>query len=142
MGWLALVGQGVSMLGGAANERKQRRADESYAIDVENAAEEQAQKIRKAGRRAVGQARAAVGASGVAVDSGSPELALEELARESEADAFNTILTGKRQGKAIRQGSKINADMNTVNSASGLLGAAGDYYNSNGGRWIRAGKGG
>ena len=141
MAWLALVGQGISMLGGAVEERKNYAAQDRYALDVEQAARDQGEKLRRAGRRAQGQARAQLGASGVDVNTGSGDMAIDELGRDSESDAFNAILTGKRQGNAIRAGAKLAGDAQTLNQASSLLSAAGNYYGSNGGKWIRQGGG-
>jgi hypothetical protein len=108
-GMMMAMSAAVSVVGQLAQGRAQKAAANAEAAQMQNLAlqqqdqaEQEAERIRKAGRRAQGQARAQLAASGVRVDEGSAVLIDEDIARESENDAQMTLLTGKRQARSSR----------------------------------------
>lgn len=72
---------------------EQAAADKDAAIS-------QADRIRKAQKYAISQANAANAASGVAIGEGSALRINEQIYRDSESDAYNTLLTGERRAKS------------------------------------------
>ncbi|AZS78843.1 GNAT family N-acetyltransferase [Achromobacter spanius] len=152
MAWAPLVAMGVSAVGGIMSAKGQQDAGQASqeadyeqaqqmnveAAQVRQAAKEQAEKIRKAGRTVQSQARAAYGASGVSVDVGTPVEVGEQIEQDAESDAYAAILSGRRQAKNLdyqadmtrRHGSSAAAAGNTAATAS-LLSTAGNVY----GQW-------
>jgi fermentation-respiration switch protein FrsA (DUF1100 family) len=110
------------------NAELQRRQGEQD----KDAAMAQAEKIRKAAQAAQGQANAAIAASGVAIGEGTPLRINEQIAKDSESDAYSVLLTGKRQqqaandqagllqyqGKAAQTGGYLNATASLLSSGS------------------------
>lgn len=122
---MGAVGSGAQALGhlaggraAASFGRAQQDLAEADALYVEDAAQQQAQKILRAAQRQKSAARAATAASGVRLDEFAlaPETEIETLAQE---DAAMTILSGKRQGRSIRYGGAMaNAAGQNERSAS------------------------
>lgn len=117
------ISTGVSVLGQiqqgqakqeASNANAQEQATQAAQEQV--AAQEEARRIRKAGEKQAGAARAALAASGVVVDQGSAININEDIYQRSESDAQQILLTGKRRSDALnRQSSQsINAGQNAV----------------------------
>ena len=113
MAWVGLIAalagtalqmKGQQEAGEASKEQANFQAGQQrqQAENVESEAGAQASKIRKQGRINAGAARAALAASGVKTDEGSGLEAQRQIAANSENDALATILTGKRQGDALR----------------------------------------
>lgn len=73
-------------------QRRQGEADKDAAVA-------QAEKIRKAQRYAISQANAANAASGLAVGEGSAVKIDQQIYKNSEDDAFSTLLTGTRRAR-------------------------------------------
>ncbi len=110
------------------NAELQRREGEQQ----KDAAMAQAEKIRKAAQAQQGQANAALAASGVAIGEGTPLRINEQIAHDSESDAYSVLLTGKRQqqaandqagllqyqGKAAQTGGYINAGASLLSSGA------------------------
>jgi hypothetical protein len=78
----------------------QAQQDERLAAQQRDQAQGEAERIRRAGARQQGAARAQFAASGVDVNSNAPLQIEEFIGRESERDAMNVLLTGQRQSDA------------------------------------------
>jgi hypothetical protein len=121
---------GVSMVGQLQQGRAQKAAanaqatqDQLAAAQQQEQAQQEAGRIRRAGERTQGAARAQLAASGVRVDSGSALLIDEEIGMNSEQDAMNTLLTGQRRSDAsMFSASQARARGSNAMSAS-VLGA-------------------
>lgn len=129
-GMMLALSMGMSMAGTLAQGVAQRRAADAEAQQMENIAAQQqdqaqaeAERIRRAGERTQGAARAQLAASGVVVDEGSAVLIDQEIGRTVEEDAQMTLLTGKRQAGASRfSASMARAQGRNAQTAS-VLGA-------------------
>lgn len=141
----AAVGAGAAIYSGAqAQDAAATNAELSRRQGAQeaDAAIAQAEKIRKAGRAQAGAATAALAASGVSVGDGTPVRINEQIYRDSESDAYSTLLTGSRRqqtannqaGVLVNQG---NAAMTSgvLNATSSLLSAGANY-----GKWKATGK--
>lgn len=80
----------------AEMQRRQGEADKDAALA-------QAEKIRKAARAQVGEANAALAASGVSIGEGTPVRINEEIYKNSESDAYSTLLTGNRRARSAQE---------------------------------------
>ncbi len=156
MAWAPLIAMGASAVGGIMSAKGQREAGQATqeadyeqaqqlnveAAQVRQAAKEQADKIRRAGRTVQSQARAAYGASGVSVDVGSPVDVVDQIEQDAESDAYATILSGRRQATNLdyqadmtrRHGASAVSAGNAAANAS-LLSTAGSVY----GQWRKGG---
>lgn len=110
---LMMVSAGLTVAGKlyegyARNEAAQTEADQQRraAAESEVAAVEEAKRIRAAGKRTQGAARAALAASGVKVDQGTSLLIDEDIGRRTEEDAYNTLLTGQRRSRSMNDSAK------------------------------------
>lgn len=108
-GTMMAISAGMSAAGQLAQGAAQRKAAgvdaaqlDRIAGQQEDQALQEASRIRKSGRRTQGAARAQLAASGIAVESASAALIEEEIGAESEKDAANVLLTGRRQADASR----------------------------------------
>lgn len=135
MGWLSIVGAGVSALSQKAQGDREQKAANIQAAEIDQAALTSAQKLRKLATQTRGSARAALAASGVDVDTGTSQTIDEEITRDSESDYYNTILNGQRQSDAVRRSGKAAADAATYNTLSTLVSGADKAYS----RWKQAG---
>lgn len=106
-GAMLAIGMGMSMVGQLAQGRATRKAMEAQALQDErlaaqqrDAAQQEADRIRRAGKKSQGAARAALAKSGVDVNAGTSLLIEDEIGAESEKDARMTLLTGRRQSDA------------------------------------------
>lgn len=102
-----------------------------------DAAVAQAEKIRKAARAAAGQANAATAAAGVSIGEGTPVRINEQIYKDSEDDAYSTLLTGtRRQASANTQAGMLQAEGQSamtagyLNAGATLLSSASSY-----GKW-------
>jgi hypothetical protein len=94
--------------------------------------------IRKAARLQTGAARAGAARSGVVVDAGSAQGAIDTINRESELDALTQLLTGRLTARRLNaQGSQQriagqvamkNANWNAVGSLLGTGAKIGGMY--------------
>lgn len=115
-------------------QAEQSRAD---AQAEDEAGQVRAEKIRKAGRYQVGEARAALSASGVAADVGTPLKITQQIERNVEEDALSELLTGTRKARRLESeasGYTIageNALVNSRTKAAGSLLESGYQY----GKW-------
>ncbi|HCW18832.1 hypothetical protein [Achromobacter sp.] len=143
MGWFALAAMAVGTVMQAQSQKEQGQQQQAAAnaqadqIDIQAAQERdaavaQAEKIRRAGRRQAAEAEAAYASSGVSVGTGTPVRINESIYRDSEEDAFNTILTGERRGRSLdteaaltrRAGANARSAGNSAATGSLLSGAA------------------
>jgi hypothetical protein len=116
-----------------ANAEMQRRAGNQE----KDAAVAQAEKIRRAGRAQAAQANAAMAASGVAIGEGTPIRINEQIYKDSEDDAYSTLLTGtRRKQTADDQGAIMISDGEAaktsgyINAGASLLSTGASY-----GKW-------
>jgi hypothetical protein len=130
-GVMMALNTGVSMMGQLQEGRARKAAgdmqaqqDRARAGQEEDAANQEADRIRRAGRRTQGAARAAFAGSGIDVNSGSAMTVDEEIGRDSEKDAFNTLLTGKRRAGAYRFNADQAAAAGRNAKTASVLGAA------------------
>lgn len=104
----------------------------------------QAKQVRKAGKYQQAEATAALAASGVEVGAGTPLKIDQQIGRNVEADALNTILYGTRTGARLDQqaqglrASGSNAAAAGVRSAFGSVLSAGSSYYGKGWGSVRA----
>jgi len=144
MSALLAVGTGLSVLGQISQGQQQADYYKEQAKQSEiNAATQyadamtQAEKIRKAGRRQVGETKAQLAASGVKLGEGTPLELQDQIIQQSEQDAFATILTGQRAAQsgyteaASMRNAASNVKKNTVLSAAGTV-AQGWYLGKKG----------
>lgn len=103
------VSTAVSIAGQLQQGRAQRKAAEAEAAQMEKIAAQQqdvalqeAERIRSQADKVRGAARAQMAANGIDVNSGTALTIEEEIETESEKDAFNVLLTGKRQAESSR----------------------------------------
>lgn len=125
-----------------ANDQAQEARVQAHQMDLDAAdekaaAEERADLIRKAGKRARSAAKGAYAAAGVSVDEGSPLVIDEAIATDAESDAWSEVLTGnsqarrtQRQAEAMRRGAKNTQFQGYARAGGTLLGAAGETYKS------------
>lgn len=99
-----------------------------------DAAVAQAEKIRKAGQAAAGRASAAMAAAGIDINEGTAVRINEGIYKDSEDDAYSTILTGsRRQQSANEQGAmllnegKAAKTSGYVNAGASLLSSGNNY---------------
>lgn len=136
MGWMQLVGAGISAL-------SQSKAGDQAASAARADAALKAGQIKKLSVRTQSEARAALAASGVDVNSPSAKVINSSIADESDVDALNTILSGGRAASVAKTAGKINA-LGTITGAIGsdygqsALGQVGASI----GRWKTASPGG
>lgn len=107
-GMMMALSTGVSIAGqlqqgqaARAAANAEARQQELAAAQERDAAMAEAKRIRNAGAKASGAARAQLAASGIDVGSGTAVVIDEEITRESETDAEYTLLTGQRRSGAL-----------------------------------------
>lgn len=109
--------------------RRQGEADKDAAVA-------QAERIRKATQRQVGEANAALAASGVSIGEGTPVRINEEIYKSGEDDAYSVLLTGtRRQRNASAEASIMRSQgsaalTGSLLSAGATLAAAGSKWKS------------
>lgn len=128
MGWLSLIGAGVSAIGQHNQGVDAQHNANLQANDIEQNASAQATKLRKVALQTRGASRAALAASGVDVNTASSNIIDESITRNSEADAYNIILNGEQQASAVRRGGSTAATAGNMNAASTLGAGLADYY--------------
>lgn len=129
---LMAVGTATSVMGQIQQGQQQREMYNAQAQQTLNdaayradAAKAQAEKIRKAGKAQVGEANAALAASGVKIGEGTPLEVQKTITQNAEEDALSAILSGKRTTAAAQEEARLlgKAGDNAVKSS--VLGAAG-----------------
>lgn len=151
MGWLTLIGAGVSALGQISQGQSDKRDAYNQAILTEgeaklqeNIGKAEAAKVRKMTRAQVGQASATAAASGVQVGSGSMADLEREIQQAGAQDEFNILVNGdlqssqlKLQAEQMRKSGRAAAASGNSRALSSALAGASDYA---GGRWKRSSK--
>jgi hypothetical protein len=107
-GMMMALSTGVSIVGqlqqgqaAKAAANAQARADELQAAQQRDAAMQEADRIRKAGEKTKGAARAQMAANGIDVNSGTAITIEDDIGQGAESDAQMTLLTGNRRGAAL-----------------------------------------
>lgn len=111
-----LFSAGGSVLGG---QGAKRAGAENARLEL-MAANDTAKIIRRRAREAQGSATSAYAASGVDVGSGTPTLVSNQIAYDSEIDAMNALLTGKRRATAAKAGGAIAAQQSALDAGGAL----------------------
>ncbi|MEJ2895810.1 hypothetical protein RVU96_16775 [Bordetella avium] len=106
-------------------QREMARQEQEQAAQERDAAVAQAEKIRRAGRQQSAAADAAFAASGVAIGEGTPVLINEQITRDSEEDAYMSILTGERRGRALDTQAALRRQAGSNARSAGIAGAFG-----------------
>lgn len=115
----ALLGAAGSIMSGKA--KKRAAYDEASQVALE--AKVRAMNIRKLAAQTRSAARAGYAASGVVVDEGSALLADASITRESEFDAFYTILSGETRAQALRRQGQAEQTAGWLGAGATVLGA-------------------
>lgn len=150
---LMVASTGMSVMGQIQQGQQQKEMYNAQAQQTLNdaayradAAKAQAEKIRRAGRAQVGEANAALAASGVKLGEGTPLEVQKSITQNSEEDALSSILSGKRSTTAAQQEAQLlgkagdNAVTNSQYGAASTVLQAGGTYSRGG--WAKIGKGG
>lgn len=95
--FLSIRGEYQAGLADEAQLRTNRRLAELEAQDALARGEKDAERVRAEGRQVIGQAKAALGASGAVANSGSALDALVDTARFTEADAQQVRANAMRE---------------------------------------------
>jgi len=103
----------------AQNNDQQASLDRIQAERETVAASEEAKRIRKAGERQAGAARAQLAASGIVVGDGSAININEDITGGAESDAMNTLLTGKRRSESYSLSADQHVNAAASNRAAG-----------------------
>lgn len=117
---------------GKADAGAKAMADDYQASQEEQASQQQADIIRRAGAYAQARATASYAASGVQVGSGSAQVVNDQIGTDTAHDAYTAILNGTkradqlRAGGSIAQAAGVVANDNAV--TSGALSAAQQIY--------------
>jgi len=156
MPWVGAAMGIASSIGGAISKNQEMKAQEAShkynaavskqaALDAERDGRHKANQQRKAGDRLKGQQRAAYGASGAVLDTGSPLEAAVEQAGQLEMAALDQEIAANREGQQHRAESELQlAQAKNVKQArrlamvGAIIGTGGSMFNAFGG----GGKGG
>ncbi|WP_369952094.1 hypothetical protein [Ralstonia syzygii] len=112
------AGQQQKNVADANAELASRQAEQD-----QDAAVAQAEKIRKAARIQQAEATANLAASGVSVGAGTPLRISNEIYKNSEQDAYQTILSGNRAYTAGQAQSGLYSSQGNAAETSGYLNA-------------------
>lgn len=125
------ISAGVSVMGQLHEGQARKQAADAQALEHDiaaaqsrEAAKQEADRIRKAGDRQAGSARAAMAGAGIVVDQGSAVNINEDIYRGAESDAFNTLLTGERQASAYNRQASMSRAAGDNAVTSSILSAA------------------
>jgi len=129
-GMMMALSTGVSVVGQLAQGQAAKQAANAEARNAENlaaqtrdAAQQEAARIRKAGDRTRGAARAQLAASGIDVNSGTAVTIDGDIAAGSELDAYNTLLTGDRKSTSLQDSAAIARARGKNAVSSSILGS-------------------
>jgi len=118
-------------------------AQAGQELDAANA---EAQARRDAARYRQGEATAALAASGVSVADGTPLVIAQDIWKQSESDALNTIINGGRrssylekQGVAAAKAAKDQAQATRIQTVSSIMQMGANAATAGG--WRSAGPG-
>jgi hypothetical protein len=121
---------GVSVVGQLQQGQALKQAANAEARNAENlaaqtrdAAMQEAKRIRLAGDRTRGAARAQLAASGIDVNSGTAVTIEDDIGTNSELDAYNTLLTGDRKATSLQDSAAISRARGKNAVTSSMLGS-------------------
>jgi hypothetical protein len=123
---LSVVGTGMSVLGQVQQGKSQQEAYNAQAQATLNegayradAAKQQAEKFRKAGRNQASEAKAQLAASGVKLGEGTPLEIDRQISQNAEEDSLSALLGGSRATTAAQEEAKLlgKAGGNAVTNA-------------------------
>ncbi len=129
-GWGTIAGVGGLALSGISSYSSQR--DRAIAAGEQAGyaaatAQQQAQSVRRQGRREVSAARAAIAGNNTALDEFSL-INTREIERAAEQDAQMTILSGRRESDSLARQASSYASSAGYSLGSSLLSAGGQAY--------------
>jgi hypothetical protein len=137
-GTALLISTGLSALGSIAKGNADRQANDAQALEYDiqaaqskQSAMDEAKRIRAAGEKTAGAARAALAGAGVVADQGSAVNINEDIYQKSESDAFNVLLTGDNRANSYGRSASMERAAGRDKQSASLLGAAttaGDAY--------------
>jgi hypothetical protein len=122
VGFVALVPLAIAAAGSIMKGNAEKNAAYDQASAVQTTAKIRAANIRKLAAQTRGAARADYASSGVVVDQGSPAIADAQITRQSELDAFYSLLSGEQQAKSLRQSGRASETGGYLNAAGSVLG--------------------
>lgn len=120
---VSIAGQLAQGLAARKAANAQAKAEELQAAQTLQAAQDEALRIRKAGERATGAARAQLAASGIDVNSGSALTIEDDITGNVESDAYNVLLTGDRRSTALRNSAAMSRAAGRQAMFSSVLGS-------------------
>lgn len=118
---------GSAQQGTAAEQAAQFNAQQELmqADQTQAAGYQQAKRIRDQGRSTVGQANAALAASGVNVGTGTANDVRQRIGQNTETDALNTILSADTKAQAMRGQAQMTLAAGQQQQRAGNMGALG-----------------
>lgn len=123
----AVAGTGTAIYSGQQQAKAagaQAAALSEQAAQEQEAAKAEADRLRQATRFKRGEARAALAASGVDVDSQTATLIDQTIVSNDEQDAFNLLLTGQRRAGSLSAESQLSLRAGRDAATAGYLDAA------------------
>ena len=134
---IAAIGASVLAAGGAVYSGQQQKKMSNY-----QAAQVEADRIRKAGRAQAAAARASLAGSGVDTGEGTALRIQSGIVGDAEQDAYQTILNGANQSSRLnaqasadRISGRNASTSGYISAGSSLLSAGGTAYNG----WKKSG---
>lgn len=135
MAWLALIGQAGGAILNAQGQKQaaaaqadqftaQANQDNTTAQSIQDAGYQTAQRMRTQGKSTVGQANAALAASGVDVSQGTAQDVRTKITQNAETDALNTILNADSKATNLRTQAGFEQEGATDAIKAGKLGVA------------------
>lgn len=116
------IKSGMDQQEGYNAQAQQTLNQAAYSAD---AAKAQAEKIRRAGRAQVGEAKASLAASGVKLGEGTALEIDKQITQNAEEDAFSALLSGNRTTAAAQEEAKLLGKAGSNAATNSVLGAAG-----------------
>jgi len=120
---VSVVGQLQQGQAAKAAANAEARNAENLAAQTRDAAMQEAKRIRLAGDRTRGAARAQLAASGIDVNSGTAVTIEDDIGTSSELDAYNTLLTGDRKATSLQDSAAISRARGKNAVTSSMLGS-------------------
>jgi hypothetical protein len=125
------ISTGVSVAGQIAQGQAQKQAKDAQALEYDiqaaqskQSAMDEAKRIRAAGEKTAGAARAALTGAGVVADQGSAVNINEDIYQKSESDASNVLLTGDNRANSYGRSASMARGAGRDAQSASLLGAA------------------
>jgi hypothetical protein len=119
-----------------SNANFNARVADMQALDAERRGEIEGRRVSLMANRLIGEQRAAFGASGVDVATGSPTLIYEDTARQAMADRTTILSNAAREAWGYRVQAKDLRRHGRYAAGAGKLGAAGSLITS-GAQYLR-----